>query len=250
MLDTMLRGKKLLINGYNGAIINTGYEDIADPSAALVLQASAGMSIKVASSSVNDVMTSGSGAWKIRLYGISPLGAFQTEDIELNGQTTVASAKTWGIAGGFPILGAEVIQTHASASAAAGNICVVDNAVTVTTGVSGDMTKTYALITAGENMSHNGFFQVPVGEKYVVSDIIVSNRAQIADYALFIKPAAANLLSYRMPVVLMPATGIPFPMSLHRGTIFLPETAIIRVQAKAATTGGIGNVNLTLDRWF
>jgi hypothetical protein len=249
MLDSMLRGRKLVINGYNGAIINTGWEDLSDPSAALVLQAAAGMAIKVASSSANDVMTSGSGAWKVRLFGLSASGAFQTEDVSLNGQTTVASAKTWGIAGGFPILGAEVIQANPTGSGAAGNICVVDNAVTVTAGVSQDMTKTYALITAGEGISHNGFFQVPLGETFVLSEFIVSNRAQICDYSVLIREAGA-VLSNRIPLVAMAATGIPFPMSFPRGAIFLPEKTVIRMQGKAATTGALGMGTLILDRWF
>lgn len=248
MLLSLMSGKKLLVHGYNAAI-STTQEDIADQSAALVYQSAAGLSIKVASASANDVMTSGTGAWKVRLYGYSPLGYRQTEDIELNGQTTVASSKTWGIAGGFPIYAAEVIEAG-TGLVNAGNICVVDNSVTVTSGVSGDMTKTYALITAGHNMSHNGFFQVPVGEKFILRSLLISNRAQICDYYLVVKEAAASGLSYSLPLVLMPATGIPYPVELSGGGIFLPETAIVRVQGKAATTGAIGAAQMRLDRWF
>lgn len=248
MLDTLLRGNKITLNGYNAAIVNAAYEDIADMSAVLVVQATAGLAIKVASSSANDVMTSGTGAWKIRLFGVDASGAFQTEDIALNGTTAVASTKTWGLAGRFPVFGAMVIAVG-TGGVAAGNICVVDNAVTVTAGVSQDMTKTYALINIGFGMSHNAFFQVPKGEQYTLTSLQVSNRAQIVDYSIMVYLGASGT-PFRLPMAAMAATTPINEIKFSRGQIMLPEYSLIRICGMAATTGGIGVVVATLEKWF
>jgi hypothetical protein len=178
------------------------------------------------------------------LYGLSSTGAFQTEDITLNGQTTVASLKTWGIANGLPILGAEVLTTG-TGLANAGTIDVADNAVTFTAGVSQDLTKTYARISIGHNMSHNGFWQVPKGERYCLTYLNISNRAQIED--VYISWGLAGAAKAYMPVSLMPATAPYSELNIPRNTIVLPENYIFRMSG-ITTAGGIMCGTAFLDK--
>lgn len=76
------------LSGWNAAITST-YEAMWGESAAYTPLAAAMSTPYCASSSTNDVLTSGSGAWTARVYGVNTSFAAFTEDINLNGQTSV-----------------------------------------------------------------------------------------------------------------------------------------------------------------
>lgn len=242
MLDTFLRGPKITVHGYNGAIINATFEDIADQSALIVFPTTA-VALEVASSDVNDVNTSGTGAWQIRVYGLDANYRFQTEDFNLNGQTVVAGSKTWTF-----VCGAEVI-TAGTNGVNAGTIYVADAVVTWTAGVptgGGALTKTFAAIAIGHNNSHSGYYCVPEDERYCLTKVIISNRAQIVDYHAKIIPYGG--VATRIVLGLLPATAPYQEIDFPYGAIILNEKATITFQGTAQTTGGVGSVIATLTR--
>ena len=240
MLESLLRGPKVLLNGYNGAIINVTEEDLADVSALLLFPTTA-VALEVASSSVDDVKTSGTGAWTIRVYGLDANYRWQTEDFDLNGQTLVAGVKTW-----IFVYGAEVL-TSGTGKLNAGNIQVADAVVTWTAGVASDLTKVFAMIAIGMVISHCGYFCVPAGERYDVEYIGIQNNAQICEYRLSILRFGEQ--AGRLSLGRLSATSNPLELRIPPKSILLPAKTIIRLMASAATTGAIGACFIVLNRY-
>jgi len=242
MLETFLRGPKAIIHGYNAAIINATFEDIADQSALVVFPTTA-VTLEVASSSVADILTSGTGAWSIRVYGLDANYRFQTEDFNLNGQTVVSGTKTWVF-----VYGAEVL-TYGTGLVNAGTIYVADAVVTWTNGVptgGGALTKTFAAITIGHNSSHSGYFCVPANERYCLTYAQISNRAQIVDYHAKIIPFSSP--QSRLVLGLVPATGPAVELNIPFGAVLLNQKDTITFQGTAQATGGVGSVMAVLTR--
>jgi len=242
-LVDFLRGPKVLLQGFNGAIVNATEADIGDMSALLVMPTVA-VTLEVASSdNVNDVAATGTGAWTIRVYGLDANYQWQTEDFVMAGNTVVAGAKLF-----IFVFGAEVL-TYGTTKSNTGTIYVADAAVTWTAGVptgGGALTLTFAAITIAHGNSHNGFYCVPAGERYSLTWVHITNRAQIVDYRALIVPKVGALT--RLQLSLQPATSpydeINFPM----GSIILNEKDTIRIMGSAQTTGGVGAVLAVLTR--
>lgn len=84
---------KVSLFGWNPGITTT-FEPVWGESAAYAPLSVAMSSPYCASSSTNDVLTSGSGAWTARVYGVNTSFAAFTEDINLNGQNSVTLTTT------------------------------------------------------------------------------------------------------------------------------------------------------------
>lgn len=241
MLETFLRGPKITIHGFNGAIINATFEDIADQSA-LIVQPTTAVLLEVASSDVNDT-SAGTGARTIRVYGLDANYRFQTEDFTMNGQTVVNGAKSF-----IFVYGAEVL-TAGSGLVNAGTIYVADAVVTWTAGVptgGGALTKTFAAINIGHNNSHAGYYCIPAGERYCLTYVNISNRAQIVDYHAVVTPLSA--VPTRIVLGLLPATAPFQELEIPYGAIILNEKATLTFQGSAQTTGGVGSIVAVLTR--
>jgi hypothetical protein len=242
LLD-FLRGPKVLLQGYNGAIVNATEEDISDASALLVMPTTA-VKLEVASSdNTNDVATTGTGAWTLRVYGLDAKHGWQTEDFIMAGQTPVVGTKSW-----LCVLGAEVL-TAGTTGSNTGTINVCDEAVTWTAGApsgGGIYTKAFAQIAIAHGNSHNGFYCVPAGERYCLTWVHITNRAQIVDYRVLIEPYGG--VATRIPLSLQPATSPYDEINFPFGSVILESKTRIRIMGSAVTTGGVGAVLAVLTR--
>jgi hypothetical protein len=240
-LSDMLNGPKILLQGYNGAIVNTGEEDISDASQLLVMPTTAVLLEVASSDNTNDVATTGTGAWTVRVYGLDASYNPQTEDFIMAGQTLTAGTKYF-----IFVYGAEVLTVGTTGSNT-GTIQVADAAVTWSSGVASDLTKVFAQITIAHGNSHNGFYCVPAGHKYCLTWVHITNRAQIVDYHLLIEPLAG--VKTRIALSCQPATSPYDEINFPKGAIVLNEKTTIRIRGQAGTTGGIGAVLATLERF-
>ena len=240
MIDTFLRGPKVVINGYNGAIINATFEDICDQNSLMVMPTVA-VGLEVASTdATNDVMTTGTGAWTIRVYGLDANYRFQTEDFTMAGQTAVVGTKTW-----MAVFGSEVIL-YGTGKVNAGVISIADAVVTWTTGTPSDLTKTFAQITTGQGVSHAGTYCIPEGERYCLTYVNISNRAQIVDYWALVQPLSSPISM--IPLALLPATAPYQEINFPFGAMILNAKTWIRFQGTAQSTGGVGSLLAVLTR--
>lgn len=167
------------VYGYNPNT-NTTEEDTWDASQAW-LPFAAAVQLDISSGSVNDVMTSGSGAWQVRIFGLDANYAPLAETINLNGQTAVVTAGYY-----LRVYGIEVIAAG-TGKLNAGIIYAADAVVTQTVGVPSDLTKLAAWIEVGKNISHNGFWTAPAGKDYIVTSMVLTCRAQITQFNVYQK---------------------------------------------------------------
>ncbi len=117
---------------------------------------------KVVSTSANDVMTSGSGAWQVKVIYLDTNFAEKSEIVNMNGTTDVVMTAN----DVFRINDVKVVATG-TGLVPAGIITVKNNGNTVT----------MASILAGENTSKQIIYTVPAGKVVEIFDGIVSNRA-------------------------------------------------------------------------
>ena len=161
--------KALLLQGYNGAV-TTSAETVWDESTAYTFLTAAMSSPYVASSSTNDVLTSGTGAWSVRIYGVNTSFAEFTEDKNLNGQTSVALTTTKVLA----INKVEVL-TVGSGGANAGVIRVGTG-----TNTAGVPAVVHAHVAVGTNLSRHGFYVVPANRTLLIRDLVFASGSATA----------------------------------------------------------------------
>lgn len=167
------------------ATVGTSYEVLNDLSSnvdqAVALATAA--AVAVSSSSAQDA-AAGTGATKIRIYGLDANFNPQTEDIVPTGQTAVAGTKTWK-----RVFGASVI-THSTGKANAGDIYVVVTGTggTYTGGVPGTLTSALCKMPAGENMAMAGTYTVPTGKTVRLLGVTYGNYTQAATLGIFSRP--------------------------------------------------------------
>ena len=102
--------------------------------------------INVASTDANDT-AAGTGARTVRIHGLNSSGAYATEDISMNGTTSVGSSGTFLVVFRIEVLTVGSGVTNAGALTAVG-----DNTA-----------DTYAYALAGEGISEQATFAVPAG---------------------------------------------------------------------------------------
>jgi hypothetical protein len=231
-----LTGKSVLVLGFNGAIANAE-EDLWDASQDW-LPFAAAVTLDVSSGSAADVLTSGTGAWTLRLIGLDADRKLQTEDINLNGQTAVVSTKAY-----LRLLGAEVIAVGTGLKNA-GIIYIADSVVTQTAGVPSDLTKLCGWVAIGMNRTMSGFYTVPMGVTYRLRQLYMTARAQIVTHYLLTR-TLGGVWIYQMPFTL--AAGSDRDHWPGYEFDFLPGTDL-KIRSIAAVTGGIGSAHLALER--
>lgn len=246
-LAERLRNKIVLVSGRNAAIAATE-EDVADWSGATtgVWAFAAATLLEIASSSAADVLTSGTGAWTIRLHGLDANYAYQTEDVNLNGQTVVTTTKLW-----LRVWGAEVIAAGTGGKNA-GNINIADDAEAWTAGVPQTATYWACQIPIGANVSHSGFWTVPAGEHYRLEWLCIGNRAQVCSYSLYTKPYGGLWYAWD-PYELANPGNVYQDFTLRQdhplqGPMILSPKEDFCIRATAAVAGAVGTVQACLRR--
>jgi hypothetical protein len=115
--------------------------------------------LKVTSSSTDDVMTTGAGAWSVIVTGLDADWNEASEIVELNGQNTVLTTTTF--------IRMFRIETEQAASGAVGN--VGDIYVGDGTVASGVPATKYAKMQAGNNQTLMAMLSVPAGKKLLIT---------------------------------------------------------------------------------
>lgn len=115
-----------------------------------------GVQLDIASSSVADVMTSGTGAWQITVVGLGPNFIPQVKVYNLNGQTVVTPPDFW-----LRVFGAYV-SAVGTGLVAAGDIYIVKTGTgTFTTGVPATVTSGCLKIPIANGSGYSGYWTVP-----------------------------------------------------------------------------------------
>ena len=99
-------GNDVTVWGRN-AVIGTAFEELYayDQAMDWATQFPTAAALDIGSSSTADVMTSGTGAWQVRITGLDGNYKIVTETINLNGQTKLTGVQTF-----LRVFGADVIE--------------------------------------------------------------------------------------------------------------------------------------------
>ena len=207
----------------------TGYDVPMDWTS--VLAAAAAMD--VSSSSASDT-AAGTGAQKVRLFGVDGNYAFVTEDITMNGQTKVAGVQSF-----LRVFGAEVVQSGGG-KVNAGDIHIVKTGTggTYTAGVPGTLTSAVTKMLTGWGSSLNGLFTTPASQKWELSDMLVSARAQAVTILVQVQDFAKDN-SLKTVFALEVAAG---GTETFKPEIVISEKCDVRFRALAAGASGIVSV--------
>jgi hypothetical protein len=144
-----------------------GYPNIAAGQLVRALPA-AGYTLAVISDSVADVMTSGTGAWSVKISYLDTLYMPHQAVYNLNGQTAVTVATSIDGGGGGTVTnalrqnGMEVVSVGTGGSNA-GNLYVCDSTNTYASGVPVTTTKVYDCALIGDNVDSSCMFTIPAG---------------------------------------------------------------------------------------
>lgn len=138
-------------DGYNGDI-DVGTETIWPVGGSYIIPTTAETLEITSSSTADDGLLQGTGAWFIQLIGISATRKRQVETLILRGTTTVSTSNTW--------LGVNVAHLRGvgTGTTNAGNITIV----------GGTSDNTYAYIEAGRSISRQLIFHSQLQTKVVV----------------------------------------------------------------------------------
>jgi hypothetical protein len=160
----------------SGAAVNGFTTCLGDLSTGWTEQASASV-IKISSGSTDDVMTSGTGAWTVKVSGVDASYNKITDIVELNGQTAVNTASSF--------LFVEELKVLSAGTGLANAGIIYAGTGTVTTGVPA--TK-YCALAVGINLSRQAFAVVPSGYSFVLTDFDGQNA---------VKETASSSMIYR-----------------------------------------------------
>jgi len=230
-------GTQPIVTGFNNNL-NTSEETVSDVSALLASPIlGSGAQLKIASASANDAVA-GTGAKSIIIAGLNDGYIPIFETVSMNGQTVVTTTNYF-----LFVYGAEV-NSAGSGGVNAGQIYVADPSVTFTSGVPGDLTKVYASILAGKNISSNGFWCAPAGMNYELHKIIVAARTQISHLLLRQKLTMQDNLwkvINEFPIGNMGIWEINMPRPID-----VPAKSVIEFRAYSTTAGGVISVEAYL----
>lgn len=151
---------------------------------------SAGFTIGVSSSSAADVLTSGTGAWKVEIDVLDTSYALKTITLNLNGQSKVTDTNFVGTA--YRINDVRCVD-WGTGLVNAGDIYVYDASDTVTAGVPQTATKVFHMMKAGENVARGAFYTVPLGCMIQTQQV----RCGFNDVTNASRAAIVNVKTYR-----------------------------------------------------
>jgi hypothetical protein len=237
-------GNEVQVWGRN-AVVGTAWEELYAYDQPLDWNAilDAAYALDIGSSSTADVMTSGTGAWKIRVFGLDANFAPKYLDVELNGQTKLVGTSTFR-----RIFGAEVIQAGTGGTNA-GDIHIIKTTTggTWSGGVPPTLTSALCKILVGYGASLNGMWTTPAGMKYRVKSMYVSARAQISTVGLFARVCGANPMIAMTPIELNAGAGMVLDFDQLGWKVWFDEKTDIMLRA-FAVAGGIVAAGMKLVR--
>ena len=201
--------------------VDTGRAQVWPPGTIQVLPAAAGV-VSVVSDSANDVMTTGTGCWTVKLWGLDANYEEINETVELNGTSAVITTQ-------------EFLRVYRAYAVQVGTGEVNDGNISFSIG--GNL---QAYIEANEGQTHISQYTVPLGHVAVITRYVaMSGRVGNADLSVQLQ---VRLLgeSWRSFSDTFPYEG---SFTLERPMIVVPEKADIRAIVAATTT----NSNVAID---
>jgi hypothetical protein len=197
--------------------------------------------IAVASDSAQDILTSGSGAWTVQIVYLDANYASQTLNVNLNGQTAVATGVN-----ALRIQSAQVIAAG-TGGVNAGNIYVYDATSSLSGGVPQTATKLYAQIATGYNTDGLGMYTVPTGYTAQILHVVTGvTNGTASSYNARVRVGAAaysgtigggTLLPFQYAVIAGPGTTTPNDDLRSDLPETLPAGSEIRFQASSTASG-------------
>jgi len=131
--------------------------------------------LKVSSSSTDDVATSGTGAWTVRVEGVDASYEAVSETVSLNGQTAVNTTNS------YLRVNKVMVLTAGTGNASAGTIYAGTGTVT-----SGVPAVVVSQTGSSSNESENAFYTVPVGyTAYICRYTVSSGNSTANTYSTF-----------------------------------------------------------------
>jgi hypothetical protein len=237
-------GNDVQVWGRN-AVVGTSWEELYAYDQALDWNAilDAAYALDIGSSSAQDILTSGSGAWSIRVWGLDSLFNPKYLDVDMNGQTKIVGTSTFR-----RVFGAEVL-TNGTGGTNAGDIHIIKTTTggTWSGGVPPTLTSALCKILVGYGASLNGMWTVPLGMKYRVKSMYVSARAQISTVGLFARVAGANPSVAMTPIELNAGAGMVLDFDQLGWKVWFDEKTDIMLRA-FAVAGGIVSAGMRLVR--
>jgi hypothetical protein len=151
----------------------------------------AGFTIGVSSSSADDVLTSGTGAWSVEVDLLDTNYVPHTITMNLNGQTKVSD--TAYVATALRINDIRVTG-WGTGLANAGEVYVYDASDTVTAGVPQTSTKIFHKVLATANVARGAFYTVPAGCQLQTQQV----RGGIVDSSTTNRAATLDVVAIRL----------------------------------------------------
>lgn len=133
-----------------------------------------GYALDYSSSSANDDKTAGTGARKVKVYGLDAKGNQLIEEVQLTGQTKVTgTALFWRVFGA-------IVALTGTGRKNDGDIYILKTGTggVLVAGVPPTLTSAAIKILAGENLGTSGMWTAPLGTVYTLDHFIPSCRAQ------------------------------------------------------------------------
>jgi hypothetical protein len=244
-----LLGPKPLVSGRNAVVINTGFENLNSYDQPLnwALIFATAAKLDVSSSSVADTNTGpGTGANKVLIVGLDANYALQTEEVLLNGQTVVQTAKSF-----LRVFAAEVTRAG-TGLVNAGDIHIyrTGEGGTPSGGVPPTITSGAIKLLVGYGFMGSGMFTVPAGYRARLRGLVLSCRAYAHTFRLC-SQCMASLTDNALHSPFTAEVNVSLPAvipcdGLGMNYIFEGKTDII-MQAMSATAGGIASGLMQLE---
>lgn len=240
-------GNEVQVWGRNAVVGTTPWEELYAYDQALDWNAilAAAAALDVSSSSAADILTSGTGAWKIKAFGLDANFLPLIEEISMNGQTKVDGAALFR-----RLFGAEV-SAVGTGGVNAGDIHIVKDGTggSYTGGVPGTLTSALCKILVGYGASLNGMFTTPAGMKYKVKSLWVSTRAQAITLGLFARVVGAYPMLAMAPVELNTGASMVLDFDALGWKVWFDEKTDVMLRvfaagASAIVTGGMKLVRI------
>ena len=143
--------------------------------------------LEVASSSVNDVMTSGTGSWLVTIEGLDGNGLEITDIVELNGQTPVLTALQ------FSFVNSAYVSLCGSGQVNDGIIYIADDSTAWSSGVPVTSASIQGHISAGSGQTQQMIYKVPSNYwAFTTRGYITADSSKIITYRFFLVLPGTN----------------------------------------------------------
>ncbi len=239
-------GNEVQLWGRNAVVGTTPWEELYAYDQPLDWNAilDAAYALDIGSSSTADILTSGTGAWSIQVFGLDSLFAPKILDVNMNGQTKIVGSSSFR-----RVFGAEV-KTVGTGGVNAGDIHIIKTGTggTWAGGVPPTLTSALCKILAGYGASLNGMWTTPAGLKYKVKSLWVSARAQAITLGLFSRVVGANPLLAMTPVEINSGNSLVLDFEALGWKVWFDEKTDVLLRVFAAAASGIASGGMKLVR--